>query len=459
MTRKRSNITGLSRLLAATPLPAYAVDERRRIVYCNEALVAWLGVAPRDLIGQRCDYHSGAPSSGSSEIAVGLCPPPEAFHGEATVAEVAVREPSGQVARRPARFVPLGDAPRGCAGILALVSAEEPGAVQAATLAGLAPTVLHETLRRVRAESGVFYDVTQIVGESPAVGRIREQAKLAVAGDARVLLVGPPGSGREYLARAIHYGGRQAGHAPLAPMACNLLDAELLEATITSFAARCGELEIEPPAALLLLEVDQLPADAQAVLEGLVCLSELNLRTLATARRPLIELAGQERFRRDLAFALSTLVIELPPLAERTQDIPLLAQHFLERRNAQGGRQLAGLTREALDQLLAYPWPGNADELDEFVQQACVLAAGLLIQAGDLPERIRMTAAAAARPPRPPEHIVLDDFLEEIEKELLQRALQRSKGNKAKAARLLGVPRARVIRRLEHFRIQSMATL
>jgi DNA-binding NtrC family response regulator len=213
-------------------------------------------------------------------------------------------------------------------------------------------------------------------------------------------------------------------------------------------------LETAEPASLLLLEVDQLPADAQAVLEGLVCRSELRLRTLATARRPLVMLADQDGFRRDLAFALSTLVIDIPPLAERIADVPLLAQHFLERQNAAGGRQLAGFTREAVEQLAAYPWPGNADELDQFVRQTCARATGPLVQAHDLPERIRLTAAAAARPPRPVETIVLDEFLAEIEKELLQRAFQRAKGNKAKVARLLGVPRARVIRRLQHFGIE-----
>jgi DNA-binding NtrC family response regulator len=455
MIRKRSNITRLARLLAASPLPAYALDDRRRIVYCNEALTKWLGLTPRELIGQRCDYHSEAPTAGSSAIAVGLCPPPEAFCGTARVAEIAARDATGQVARRRAQFVPLGDTADGSPGVLVLVASEDvPASAPRAAPNDADSDALHQTLRRLRAASGAFYQVTQIIGASPVVARVREQARLAVAGNARVLLVGPPGSGREYMARAIHYGGSTAGQAPLAPLACNLLDAELLESTIASFAARCAELETAEPASLLLLEVDQLPADAQAVLEGLVCRSELRLRTLATARRPLVMLADQDGFRRDLAFALSTLVIDIPPLAERIADVPLLAQHFLERQNAAGGRQLAGFTREAVEQLAAYPWPGNADELDQFVRQTCARATGPLVQAHDLPERIRLTAAAAARPPRPVETIVLDEFLAEIEKELLQRAFQRAKGNKAKVARLLGVPRARVIRRLQHFGIE-----
>ena len=133
-------------------------------------------------------------------------------------------------------------------------------------------------------------------------------------------------------------------------------------------------------------------------------------------------------------------MIELPPLAEHPQDIPLLAQWFLEAGNVAGEKQLAGFTAEAVEQLLAYPWPGNVDELAQFVRQACAAATGPRVPAAALPEQIRLTADAAASPPREEESLVLDDFLAEIEKELLQLALPRAKGNKTQAARLLGLP-------------------
>jgi DNA-binding NtrC family response regulator len=240
----------------------------------------------------------------------------------------------------------------------------------------------------------------------------------------------------------------------LAPLACQLLDAELLATTINSFLASCSEAELPQPPALLLLEADQLPAAAQPILADLLAERQPRLRTLATARVPLLTLAADEQFHRGLAYALSTLVIEVPPLAERVEDIPLLAQLFLEERNADADNQLAGFTEDAREQLLAYPWPGNVDELAELVREACAAAPGPLVAASDLPERIRLTADAAAHPPRPDERIVLDEFLAEIEQELLQRALRQAKGNKAQAARLLGVSRPRLLRRLEYFHIQ-----
>jgi two-component system response regulator AtoC len=280
--------------------------------------------------------------------------------------------------------------------------------------------------------------------------RVRRQLRLATANDANVLLVGPPGSGREYIARSIHY-GRSAAAPPLAPLACQLLDAELLETTVRSFLASCGDSELDRPPTLLLLEVDQLAADAQTALAAVFDGEDLNLRTLATARAPVLELAAQERFRPDLAAALSTLVITIPPLRERPEDIPLVAQWFLERANAAGGRQLAGFTDKALDRLAAYTWPENVEELAEAVREACARAAGPYVQAGELPELLRHAEQAEAHPPPREETVALDEFLAEIERELLQRAMRRSKGTRAAAARLLDISRARLLRRLEHF--------
>jgi DNA-binding NtrC family response regulator len=202
---------------------------------------------------------------------------------------------------------------------------------------------------------------------------------------------------------------------------------------------------------LLLLEVDQLPLDAQAELAGFLALPGFELYTIATSQDSLFELASHERFRADLAHALSTLTIEIPPLSARPQDIPLLCQCLVERFNAQGGRQLSGFTSEALDELAAYPWPENVDELADVVNLACEASDGPFVDAGQLPEKIRWSQKAVAHPRREEQPIVLAQLLEEIERELMVRALKRAKGNKTKAAKLLGVTRARFLRRLEHF--------
>jgi len=452
MARTRSNINALSRLLGECPVPVYALDQHRRIVYCNAACVTWLGIEPQQLIGRTCDYHSDLPQRAERPAPDYLCPPPESFSGQAQDGEVAWPGDDGTIRRRRARFVPLGkpddDATCGVMVFLDVSDAPSPGPPHRS---GPATSDLHAMLRQVLNEMGMRFGLDQIIGEHPALVRARDLIRLAATTDSRVLVVGPPGSGRESIARAIHFGGGQREAAPLAPLACNLLDAELLEETITSFIASCAELQVERPATLLLLEVDQLSADAQRVLAGVLTIRELNLRTVATARRRLVDLAREDRFREDLAFSLSTLEITMPALLHRRQDIPLLAQFFLERENMSGGKQLSGFAEDALERLLVYAWPGNVDELAEIVTAACKAAAGPLVTAADLPPRIDLATQATSRPPAPRESIQLDDFLAEVEQELLRRALRRARGNKAKAARLLGVTRARVIRRLEHF--------
>jgi two-component system response regulator HydG len=202
---------------------------------------------------------------------------------------------------------------------------------------------------------------------------------------------------------------------------------------------------------LLLLEVDRLPAEAQRALAGVLSIRELNLRTLATARRRLVDLASQGEFREDLAFSLSTLEILLPPLASRPDDVPVLAQYFLERCNATCDKQLSGFKDEALERLVSYDWPGNLDELDSAITQAFQVAEGPWVEATDLPERLEYAALAAKRPAALDESIELDAFLEQVELELFRRAIRRAKGNKSQVARMLGIPRARVIRRMQHF--------
>jgi DNA-binding NtrC family response regulator len=129
-------------------------------------------------------------------------------------------------------------------------------------------------------------------------------------------------------------------------------------------------------------------------------------------------------------------------------DVPLLAQHFVEELNAEGGRQLSGFSPAALDLLASHPWPGDVQELAHAVREAGQQTGGPRILPVDLSDRVHLALHAAAHPPREPETIELDAFLAAIEKELLQRALAQARGNKSRAAQLLGVNRARLLRRL-----------
>ena len=429
-------------------MPIYVLDEMRRIVYCNPACAAWTGIQAAGLIGQRCDYHSRDEGGGPPAVAAGLCPPPEAFAGRHERGVVACRSSNGKLIHRRAEFVPLGRDPLGCAGVVAVLDGVDLDDGQLPLPADGEPTAgdLHNRIRAFRQACRGRYTIERLIGDSPAIRRVRDQVALAVEGRARVSIIGPLGSGREHIARTIHYNDQQNTAGPLVPLSCSLLDAELLQTTITAFVRRCAELETERPAALLLLEADRLPPDAQMELAGFLNIPEFELHLIATARRSLTDYAEQGRYRIDVACALSTLVIRLPALAERATDVPPLAQMFLEELNAAGRKQLSGFTPEALDQLAGYPWPGNADELAGMVRQCHQRAEGPTIGVSDLPERIRLAAAAFARPAE--ENIVLDELLADIESKVIRRALERARGNKSKAARLIGMTRAKLHRRL-----------
>jgi len=200
--------------------------------------------------------------------------------------------------------------------------------------------------------------------------------------------------------------------------------------------------------------VDELPPEFQTPLMDLLLHNSSAWRLMATATESLLELARKDKFHAELAALLSTIIIELPPLRERREDLPFLAQLFLEDCNAMSERQIGGFSPEALDLLDAYSWPGNLEELAATIAEAHRRAAGRLITPQDLPQRLQLAVLAAGEPRRREERIVLPQFLEQVERELIRRALVKAKGNKARAARLLGITRPRLYRRIMQLGVQ-----
>jgi DNA-binding NtrC family response regulator len=447
--RLRTRSAELAKLLNASPQPIYVLDDEQVVVFANEACLAWVGSDREEVLGLRCAYHTSPEPKGPDAVAAALCPPPDAMTG---------RQPEGVLAdatgsrRRRARFVPVGEMPDGPVGLIVLV---EPGDLPQAE-APPPPTGpqeseaawLHERIRRFRREAAGRFRSERLLGDSPSMRRVREQIAAAAVCRANVLIFGPPGSGRQHAAGAIHYGAAGQAPAGMIPLACSVLSADLIDSTIRALVQRRSG---EGPAAagtLLLNDVDLLPAEVQDDVVGMLAGGPPGPRVIATARLPLDELVRRELYREDLAALLSTIVIELPPLVRRREDIPVVAQGLVEELNARSTKQVAGFSPEALDMLDAYPWPGNVDELARMTAEAHGRAEGVEIRPGDLPERIHLAARATAHPRRTEETIVLDELLGQIERELIARALERAKGNKTKAAKLLGLTRPRLYRRL-----------
>lgn len=477
MPSSRTHAAELVRLLNAVRQPVYVLDEELTVVFFNRACQEWLGAAAEDLLGRTCAYHSAPAVTNPDAVAAALCPPPASLSGEISTATVARVAEDGTSSERRARFLPIGVGSEDVLGILAIVDADdrpsdtppeptEPASEKAAT----EPTALHDAIRRFRQEAASRYRADRLIGQGPAMCLARRQVELAATSRSSVLLVGPPGSGRQHLAAAIHYGEKGVRNRSLTeiknlpdetaldsillpdafflPLDCALLGADLLEAAGTALARAAVRGDAHSPRTLLFHRIDELPVQVQAQLADFLARQPVEARLMATAAEPLLDLARRGNFHAGLAALLSTIAIELPPLVRRRDDLPLLAQLFLEERNAAGSRQFGGFSQATLDRLDAYAWPGNLDELSQVIAEAHQRAAGPLIEPKDLPERLHLAARAAAHPRRTEETIVLDEYLARVERELIRRALARAKGNKAKAARLLGVTRPRLYRRM-----------
>jgi DNA-binding NtrC family response regulator len=444
--------------------PIYLIDAKWRLRYVNDACCTWLNKQPEELLGQRCDYSAVSLREQQTPPSAMLAPPAEAFASPCMTGEVCGGSESGGLEVRTATFHALAARSKDSAetaadSVLVIVGNVVSAAADSSQVSHeAAARAGHAELLRLRAEldPGLFQG--PLIGQSHALRRLREQVKVAQHANVRALIIGPPGSGRRQLARAIHYAGEIATTGPLAAVDCPVMDAELMQLTLTRFLRQREGQTFRRPPALLLTDVDQLRPDAQQELAGFLLLPGVELQTISTAARSLHKLAARGRFRQDLAFALSTFTLTVPPLAKRLEDLALLAQYFLEQFNSRGGPQRSGLADDAIELLLLYSWPRNVEELQEVIREACEHSAGNLIAASDLPERLHHGREALLRqqPADPP--IDLTQFLAEVEKELLARAMRKTGGNKTKAAELLGLHRARLIRRLVQLGLQKPET-
>ncbi|MEX2113214.1 MAG: sigma 54-interacting transcriptional regulator [Pirellulales bacterium] len=455
MSNVQSTAVELASLLDDSQAPVYVLDDDRRIVFANQACARWLGVAAGALLGERCVYHSPVEQGSSAAIAARLCPPPKVFSGQPQAARISIATFDGRTIFRRGRFLPLSDGDDECAAVIAVLETSDclsDAPLDESAPAAAANTELHEQLSALRQRMTRRFAVDSLLGTSPAIERARAQVKLAADCDAAVLILGPPGSGKDHVAKAIHYAQDRPG--ALVPLACAVLEVNLLRSALRAAWSPAAAAR-DAAATLLLNDVDAMPPEAQTDLSELLGGASRRVRVVATATRPLSAVIGSETFDPKLACRLTTITIELPALNERLQDLPLLAQAILEEANKSSTKQIAGFARQALDCLAAYSWPENVDELAVAVRGAHERATGGEVMARDLAKEIQWAADAGAHPARRDESIVLEDFLAKVERELITRAMRRAKNNKSKAAKLLGLTRPRLYRRLVQLGLDS----
>ncbi|MBC7347091.1 MAG: sigma 54-interacting transcriptional regulator [Clostridia bacterium] len=318
-------------------------------------------------------------------------------------------------------------------------------------------------------EAGAEDALAEIVGRSEAILKLKETIRTLAPTEATVLLTGESGTGKELLARAIHrLSRRKAG--PFVAVNCAAIPADLLEAELFGYEkgaftgarpeGKAGIFELAQGGTILLDEVGDLPLSLQAkllrVIEdrqiqrvGGLRSIPLDVRFLAATNRDLAELVAQGRFREDLYWRLNVVLLSIPPLRERPEDIMPLARFFLRKYAHALGKHLGGFAPDCEDVLSRYPWPGNVRELQNVVHCAAIMERSSFVTVRSVPERLTQGEGTALAPRL---------HLEELEKEAIARALAKfgwNKKGKEAAARELGIGIASLYRKIKKYGLEG----
>jgi len=317
----------------------------------------------------------------------------------------------------------------------------------------------------------------KLVGRSPKIAEVLATIDRVARSSCTVLITGESGTGKEMIVAALHDASpRSAG--PLCTVNCGAIPEALLESELFghakgaftgAHAARQGRVAAAEGGTLFLDEVGDLPLALQVKLLRLLQQREYSpvgdsrtlpcdIRVVAATHRDLEEEVRAGRFREDLFYRLNVIHLELPALRERSEDIELLALHFLHVASNRNGSDLAGFSDEALAMLKSYAWPGNIRELENAVERAALLAEEPHIAVENLPGRVTGTCDSTPGVRSLPDGgIDLRSAVQEYESNLIQQALARTGGNKNRAAQLLQINRTTLVEMVKRKKLQSCA--
>jgi len=341
------------------------------------------------------------------------------------------------------------------------------GAVE--TLTDITDLIEKETqIETFRRELGAEDRFHGILGTSTPIQQVFTMITSACESDAPVIILGESGTGKELVARAIHKSGLRKGN-PYVKVSCAALNESLLESELFghvkgaftgAFQSRTGRFEAAHKGDIFLDEIGDLPLSTQVKL--LRVLEEktiervgdhrpihIDVRIITATNKDLKQLVDQGVFREDFYYRINVLPVWVPPLRERTGDIPLLAESFFQRICLKSEKRIQGITNEALDFMITYPWPGNVRELKSTLEYAFVACQGSMIAPEHLPPSIlNMDIPHETGDPS-------SVGLNEIKKRRLIDALRQSGGNQSRAARILGISRTSVWNQMKRFNINS----
>jgi two-component system response regulator HydG len=329
---------------------------------------------------------------------------------------------------------------------------------------------LRHEVKRLRSLLDTAQGMRELLGDSPVMRELKELLGRVADSQASVLVTGESGTGKEVVARLLHQKGPRADH-PFVALNCAAMPEHLIESELFGHVRgaftdaktdKAGLFVQANRGTLFLDEIGDMPLGLQPKL--LRVLEErkvrpvggskevaIDLRLIAATHRDLEDAIVQGQFREDLYFRLNVIQIALPPLRARGNDVLLIAQSFIDTYAKQAGKAVLGLTPEAAERLLSYAWPGNVRELRNAIERAVALTRHENITVDDLPERIRAYKVSHVRvASHDPEELV---NLAEVEKRYIARVLGAVGGNKSSAAKILGIDRTTLYKKLQQYKI------
>jgi PAS domain S-box-containing protein len=439
----------LKSVLQHTREPLFWLSPENKLTWVNRAWEELTGHSAESVLGLVCHAHGPTRAGDVAGLAGSFYPPAESRAGRPAGEPTLIIHSSGERKWRRVDYWPMHNAKGTLVGMLGVVGPADAPTVMADSDAKRLRSELLEVRNRLHGR----YGFDSLIGRGPAHRRLLDQVTAAAATTVPVLIVGESGTGKRLMARTIHQQGPRSS-SPLLAFDCAALPAEVLKRELfgdRSDDAAPPRLTLPEGATLLIGDVLELPRDLQGMLAGAL---DQGIKLLATTSGDHELALRAEQLRTDLYYALTSLVIRVAPLRERLSELPLLAQHLLERLNLRGARQRSGFSPDALAALTGYDWPGNLRELARVVDAAHQTGAGDLIEVDDLPADVRGNMAAAYLPPPPPPPITpLDELLTQVERRLIEHAMQRAGQNKSRAAELLGISRPRLYRRIKELNL------
>ncbi|QDU82123.1 Transcriptional regulatory protein ZraR [Polystyrenella longa] len=445
-------------LVAKSDSPCFVLDVQRRVVLFNRGCEELFGWTMAELGDRECRYVTEPDPLQPESVTSILAPPEEVWQGESIAVPTFVRH--RRSTERPLskliRFTPLLDEEGLCQAVWGsigeLTSTNKPDKPRPSHS-------VHTELAALRISLRQQYELDRFIAKSPVMKSVLEQIQLGVGKSQPICLSGERGVGKQHVASIIHHADNPQSRA-FVPLNCNSLTDFQLEEELQQLFAASDDDQLPSglqPGTLYLEEVEYLPREIQQwlVQQFSSVTSQRRPRLMVGLRQSLAQLREDNVFSTEFFYLLAPLQIHLPPLRERPEDLPLLAQFFLEQcsRLFEIDQQISGFDSSVWEQLKQYHWPGNLNELQTTVRDAYANCLGSEIALDDLPFSFRTGRDAQQLTDPLKEQEPLDIALKRIEKELIEETLADCRQIKTNAAKRLGLTRAKLYRRMENLGI------